>query len=597
MYYLKEKLSINSTLLGVLLLFSIWNQKNLNTEQISKSFSTNIVVLSEEHDAYFSLGQEIAKTENAILITSVDKLNDLSPKYLIYVAAPNNISEKRLLKFSRFFKNSRKYPAFGIITGKSIESARNLWQRRNQARQGKNIIATDADYGADIVTGTIFDASSRPFNTTSLNKINLINSLKNADYFYWGRHVSYTKWFWNKKNLEYLQAEDLPNLKPVVIHTPSCNSLLPSKIGNIALEFVEKGAAAYIGHLYTPAQNSGVFIGHLQYIPGKYTWNDFPIGIMTQIQNGATIKASSHLPYLFMLGDPRISFAPEKPYTIFADQIRKNKRFIHGQSDKIGVLPLLIENGASYSFTKMKGLSSVSDKDLFYNSMIQVLDIQSDKYLLFLHNGGQFEIELNKTPSLLWIVSDVIKDALDYSWISRGVTKSMISLIFLLIFLIIVLLKIRRKKSVNEYLPELLFALLFALVQFVFVLYRMKLVTVSSYLIRYSTFELLLGFLGTFSMAASGMIVIHDAKNKFYKLVGLCLCVLPQFLLTLLYFLVVSLWNLFYLIKNSQHILLWNWNPVLLPLIVLMIELSIFGIFYLFYSPMDRTVKSTRKCI
>ena len=354
---MKENLLNRLILLVIFLLFSMLDPQNLIAEPNAKSCDTNIVVLSEEHDAYFSLAQEISNTENAILITSVEKLNDLSPKYLIYVAEPKNISEENLLTFSRFFKNSKKYPAFGIITGKTLESARKLWQRRKLAKEGMNFIATDTDYTANFNEGFIFDVSTQPIKKCTLDRENLLNALVNADYFYWSRHVSYRGWFWHYKKHDFLHSRELPELKPVVIHTPSCNSVLPSKDNNIALEFVEKGAAAYIGHLFTPTPNSGVFIGHLEHLPGKYTWKDFPIGIMAQIQNIASMKASSFLPYMFILGDPRISFAKEKPYTIIKDQSFGNKRSIQGKSNITGVLPLKIDNGASYSYIEIKGLS------------------------------------------------------------------------------------------------------------------------------------------------------------------------------------------------------------------------------------------------
>ena len=587
---MKENLLKKLILPAIFILFFICMLQNLYAEQNVNTFDTNLVILAEEQDAYFPLAQEIADYEKAVLITSIEKLNDLSPKYLIYVAVPNNISMEALLKFSRFFKNSGKYPAFGIITGKTIESARKLWQRSKLATEGVNFIATDTDYAANFDEGIIFDVSTQPPKKITLNRENLLNALVKADYFYWSRHVSYRGWFWHYKKHDFLHSRELPELKPVVIHTPSCNSVLPSEDDNIALEFVEKGAAAYIGHLLTPTFNSGVFIGHLQHLPGKYTWKDFPIGIMAQIQNIASMKASSFLPYMFILGDPRTSLSKKKPYTIIQDQSLGNKRSIQGKSNMIGVLPLKIDDGASYSYIKIKGLSSVSNNDLFYNSKIQSLNLQSDKYLLFLHKGGTFEISLYKSPSLLWIFSDTIKDALDFSWITKGVTRSLISIFFFLIFLSIVLIKIKKKKPITGYSSELVFALAFASIQLIFVILRMHSISISSYFFNFPMFKLLLGFLGTFSMAASGMILIHDTKKIYMKTIGLCLCVLPQFLLTIFFFAILVVRN--YYFQSTFNTLLWNWNPVIFPLIVLILELFIFSIFFVFKSkrpPAKRT--------
>jgi hypothetical protein len=56
---------------------------------------------------------------------------------------------------------------------------------------------------------------------------------------------------------------------------------------SIAMGFIEKGASAYLGDLFSPI-TSGIFIGQLHYLPGEFTFKDFPIGIMAQIQNKST---------------------------------------------------------------------------------------------------------------------------------------------------------------------------------------------------------------------------------------------------------------------------------------------------------------------
>jgi len=102
-------------------------QNNIN--KITESSEIKLldtVVISNPKDPYYSLSQEIAKSESATLIDSVEQLNDIYPKYLIYVASPSFLSEEKLLELGKFFKQTKRFPATGIITGLTIESARDL---------------------------------------------------------------------------------------------------------------------------------------------------------------------------------------------------------------------------------------------------------------------------------------------------------------------------------------------------------------------------------------------------------------------------------------------------------------------------------------
>ncbi|MBN1821782.1 MAG: hypothetical protein JW833_13765 [Prolixibacteraceae bacterium] len=561
----------------LVLLFYILTSFAINAQDSPNRQEIELLLVSDSNDAYFPLAREISISENAPLVASIDEINNFSPKFIIYVAEPKNISEENLLSISKNFKNSQNYPALGIITGKTIGSARKLYERRLLAKKGNNFIATDIDYSADFREGVIFDVSSLPAKKIPLNRENLLQALKKADYFYWARHVSYDGWFWNYKKYGFLHSRELPELKPVVIHTPSCNSVLPSKEDNIALEFIEKGAAAYIGHLFTPVTNAGTFIGHLQFLPGEYSWNEFPIGIMAQIQNVASIRASSYLPFMFILGDPRIYLTSNKPYTVIEDTIYGDKRKIICTSDIKGILPMKICNGASYSYVKIKGLSEISDNDCFQNTKIQSLNLQSDKYLLFILNGGTVEINLYKYPPFLWSFYDAITDAFDISWITKGLTRSYISVLFFFIFSIIIFFRIKRGKTIKSYLPEILFAIIFASFQLIFVSLRMHSISVSSYVFNIKIFKLLLGFIGASSLVACGLILIDNSKKNFTRFVGIMLCVLPQLLLTVFLFAVVTVRN--YYFQSNFNINLWNWNSVFSPFIVMLIELLIVGTF------------------
>lgn len=573
-----------------------------NVAELNKSFEVKIldtVVISDSKDPYYPLALEIAKSEDAVLIDSVTQLYDYYPEYLIWVASPDFLSEKKLLELGEFFKKTGRFPAAGIITGLTIESAGDLWDRGKRARKGINYIASDIDLNGGIENGAIIDVSGQPYKETKLNKENLINALENADYFYWARHVSDDAWHWHKdskgEEYEYLYAADIPNLKPVIIHTPSCGSFFPWVENSIAMGFIEKGASAYLGNLFSPI-SSGIFIGHLNYLPGKYTWKDFPIGIMAQIQNKSTSRICSNIPVFFMLGNPKISMQSQKPYEIISDQEYANKRIIKGQWGNEGILPLKIDGGASYSFISIRNLSSISENDLFYNSKIQSINIQSDKYILFIPNGAGFEIELSKKSSFLWNFYDSIRDSFEYSWITIGVVQSYISLVFLGVFLLIFLIyKIKKKIPLKTYLPAMIAGFIFAALQLVFIIFQADKVTASSYIKIYTAIKLALGFIGTFSTISGGLILMIAARKKVLKVLGVITCVLPQFILTVFYCLIYTVTNLQFRAIGLPP--LWNYAIVYQFLIILVIEISIFMCLYFIFAKLGlANIKNKQAC-
>jgi hypothetical protein len=545
------------------------------------------IVISDSGDPYYPLAQDIAKSENAVFINSVKELYGFYPKYLIWVASPDFLSEKKLLELGEFFKKTRRFPAAGIITGLTIESAANLWERGNLAREGVNYIASDIDLDGGIENGVIINVSTQSSLKTKLDKENLINALENADYFYWARHVSDERWFWHKNSKgeeEYdsLYAEDIPDLKPVIIHTPSCGSFFPWVNNSIAMGFIEKGASAYLGDLFSPI-TSGIFIGNLNYLPGQYTWKDFPIGIVAQIQNRSTSRICTNTPIFFMMGNPKISLQSQKPYEIISDQEYSNKRIIKGRWENEGILPLKIDGGASYSYIKIKELSSVSENDLFYNSKIQSVNIQSDKYLLFIPDCSEFEIELSEKSPFLWNFFDSIKDSFEYSWITIGVVEGYISLVFLGIFLLIFLIyKLKKKISLKTYLPPIIAGFILAVLQLIFIIFQADKVTASSYIKIYPAFKLALGFMGTFSTVSGGLILMLASRKKILKILGMIICILPQFMLAVFYFLSVTIINLQF--GSLGFPSLWNYSMVYQFSIVLVIEILIFICLYFIFS-------------
>jgi hypothetical protein len=547
---------------------------------VPQSGDSSTVVLAGKTDPYYSLAKKIADEEHTVIVSELDELDTHNPTYVIAVYAPENLTERWLYTLGSHFQKTNTYPALGIITGQSPEKAEQLWERRLSVKAEKSYMASDVERNMGVDQPILVDVSkeNQP-NSYALNKQALVAALEVADYFHWVRHVSHTRWHWNSEqgdvtDNDVLAAKDVPDLKPAVIYVPSCGSMQLSKPDSIAMAFIEKGAAAYIGNLYSPM--SGAYdMRHASYLPARNTWPDFPIGVVAQIQNRMMTRAVYNTPQFFMVGDPRISFLGAAPYTINSD-IVTDKRRIEGASDIVGIVPLKIEGGASYAFLSIKGLGASSELDCFYNNDIQTLNLGQDKYVLFVHNGGTFQIELDKNASMLWTLGDAIKDSFDQSWIVIGVVYGELSIGMLALFLAILLFKIwRRNKTITEYLTIFGLGVMLAAVQVAYLFAQMDYYSVSAYVVDYSLPQILLGFIGVFSSTAGGLMLMKDAKSLSVRILGVLVAVLPQLLFTGLYFGVVTFTNLIYKFANPVSIFLWNYATVGMPAIVLLVEIVI----------------------
>ena len=178
---------------------------------------------------------------------------------------------------------------------------------------------------------------------------------------------------------------------------------------------------------------------------------------------------------------------------------------------------------------------------------------------------------------------DSIKDSFEYSWITIGVVQGYISLVFLGVFLIIFLIyKIKKKITLRTYLLPMIAGFVLAALQLIFIILQADKVTASSYIKTYPTFKLILGFIGTFSTVSGGLILMLDARKKVLKVLGMIICVIPQFILTIFYSLMYIVTNLTFTANGLPS--LWNYSIVYQFLIVLVIEASFFMCLYLIFT-------------
>ncbi|MBN1430963.1 MAG: hypothetical protein JXB07_21520 [Anaerolineae bacterium] len=567
-------------------------------KQQQRAVNAEMVVVSQQDDPYYSLAQTIAREENLRVVEEFTDVLPLTPMYIILVASPDNLTAERLAEIGYVLKNQDYYPALGIISGSTLQKAEQLWERRSLAGKGNHYVAGDVEILQSIYEPTIFNITDGETGKIELTRENLIEALQQADYFYWTRHTGPKDWSWNEEygnwtENDQLLADDIPDLKPVVIYSLTCSSFRPWVENAIALGFVDQGAVAYLGFVNTPHYATVVKQGLS--VPGITSWSEFPLGIVAQVHNKVTANIVFRSPQLFMLGDPRIYLSAEQPYRITSDTQKENgARTLEGKSDEKGVLAVKLENGSAYDFLSIKGLTSVSEGDIFYNNKLQTLNLGSDKYVLFLHDGGSFEIQLIEHVPLGWIVTDAVIDAFDFSWVALWLSTYadsnphllLLSLPVLIGILLVKLLK--EKRSLKPYARVFVVALSIALLHLAYFLLRSDSYTVSDNLESHTTLQIALGTLGIFACVAGGLMIMKDAKKRRGKALGLIFTVLRQFWLTGFNLVFITILNVVTPVTRNTETWLLSYDAFWLSLIPLVVEGAVIFALYRYVILRDR---------
>jgi hypothetical protein len=549
------------------------------------AITTETLIVAEKSDPYYSLAQEIAAEEGLEMVETFDEVLQNPARFVLLVAAPERLSPDRLAQIGELFQDQNYYPGLGIISGSTMEKARQLWARRDQAKAGNNYLGGDVDILQQVYAPTIFDISEGAYQEIALNKDNLIHALEQADYFYWSRHTGPRDWSWNEEYGDWteddqLRAADIPALKPAVIYSLTCSPFRPWVEDSIALGFVDHGAAAYLGFVNTP--HTVTFSRDGLSVPGLTTWSEFPLGLAAQIHNKVAAETVFTSPQLFMLGDPRVYLAKDQPYRITSDRVTRNgRRILTGASDESSILAVKIDGGAAYRFVSLRGVTSASDEDVFYNNKLQTLDLGEDKYLLFAHPGGDFELRLSRHNPPGWAVADAVVDAFDFSWVVLWLStyadgNPQLLLVSLPVFLGILLFKtLKQKQRLRAYTRVFLFALAFALARLGYFLLRVDEYTISANLAVYTPGQIALGGLGVFAGVAGGLMLMRDSSRRVVKLLGLALAVSRQLWMAGFYLAFITLLNaLTPITKNTQPWLL-SYDNFWLALVVLVFEVMV----------------------
>lgn len=464
------------------------------------------IVLADPGDPFYGLAQEMAGREGLLLVHSLDEALAQNPTYLLWVVSPRRLSAQILVEYGKAVRNRESAISMGIISGTTLQDARALWLRASEV-EGNLAFAANAGNTAGNIKAEIIAFDEGKVTTQALTRPNLVQSLQDGDHVTFTGHGGST-WLGLDPDTK-LRAEHITSLPPVVVATGSCNAFQPWESESIALAFVDKGAAAYSGFVFSP--NSGYQIGAFEGVPHRYTWPGFPIGHVVQVQSRGTLQGFAQVPYLHLLGDPRIALQLEAPYRLVEDNASGNRREIRLTGVPAGSIPVRIPDGAGYSFVEIPGVGAGWEGDPFYNARLQMVDIGDDKFILFEHHGGDVTLRLGTAPSWAWVAGDVVTDALDHTFLFllEGGGDSLAVVLGVFALLPVIVLLVRKKAPISLLVPASAAGIGFAILHGLFALARLDRLTITSKTVVFHP----LGLFGTFLLVASGAFLFLSART------------------------------------------------------------------------------------
>lgn len=384
------------------------------------------LVLADPSDPYYALAEEIAQQEALTIVHTLEDVIARAPTFLLWVVSPPRLSDEIMVEFSLAIRDHPQAIAMGIISGSTVDKARALWLRAFEAQAQRAYAVNAPNPSTNIFEGRI-SAAHQAGQVQPLTLTNLRDVLGRAEYVTFTGHGG--AGYWRLDENHVLRSPDVPALSPVIVSSGACQTFRPWRAGSIALRFVDQGAAAYTGFIYSP--NEGYLLGAYDGLPFRYTWPGVPIGLVMQVQNRGTLRGFAKIPYYHLLGDPRIALRQDAPYRVLEDTVKGNTRRIRYAGAPAGVIPLRIPDGAAYRFVKVPGETAAAESDLFYNSRLQMMNLGEEKIILFEHHGGDLLLHLRARAPALWAISDGLLDVQDHALIFNTQAGSEITLLIL----------------------------------------------------------------------------------------------------------------------------------------------------------------------
>ncbi len=471
------------------------------------------LILAAPGDPYYPLAEEMARREAAPIRHTFEEALAQDPAFILWVVSPGSLSDQVMVDVGRALRDRPTAVSVGIISGKTLEEARTLWLRAPVVK-GERVFAANALNPAGNIEAELIEFGEEGTVVQPLSRANLLHSLEGADYWTFSGHggSSYLRLGENSR----LQTGQIPPLPPAVIATSSCNTFRLWDKDSLPLDMVRQGAAAYTGFVFSP--NSGYLIGAYGDVPFRYTWPDFPIGHAVQVQNRGTLQGFAQLPYYWLLGDPRIALQAEAPYRLTRTESSNGTLTLSYDGAPAGIIPVHIPGGASYRFTEVPDISAAWDHDPFYNARLQTVNIGEDKFILFVHDGGEFTIRLHTRPSWLWVTGDLLADSLDTTYLlfpEHG-TDIILLAVGILIWAVAWLV-LRRKATSRTLVLALLTGLVFAGIQGLYALARLERLTITSKIVGFQPLSLV----STFLLVSCGALLFLNARSWRGRVVAL----------------------------------------------------------------------------
>jgi hypothetical protein len=487
---------------------------------LQETVGSGTLVLAAADDPYYALAEEIAKREGVPLVGSLREALALDPEFLLWVISPSRMSDQVLVQAGLLLGGRESAVSLGIISGSTMDQARELWLRGPEVDGRLVVAANAANVSGHILSGIIvFGSGGTAYHPLTL--ANLQRYLQRADYLTFTGHGGGGHLELDPDTL--LRSQDIPDLPPMVVATASCNTFRIWTGDSIALGFVDKGAAAYAGFAYSP--NEGYLIGEFLGVPLRYTWPDFPIGHVVQVQNKGAVKGFASFPYYYLLGDPRTALQSEAPYDLVSDREGPEGRTLQYADAPQGFIPVRIQGAAKYSFVEIPGVSSSWEHEPFYNSRLQMVDLGDDKYVLFRHGGGDFSVILRPSPPWYWPVVDLLFDSLDHTLLYLPEAGGDVLALFLggTAWLAILRLLRRMQGGRANLMASVATGAVIASLHAIYACTRLDDVTITSKLVQFGPVPLL----GTFLITGCGAFLFLNGRSWRARVLAIVLGTLP----------------------------------------------------------------------
>lgn len=378
------------------------------------SSATTTVVVARPDSPYRSLARDIAIAESVPLVNSMADALAMRPEFVLWVVSPRELSDQAVASVSLALDRTLPRPSAGLITGSTVVHARGLYDRASRVRGDR----TAAVLGEDTFTAAhLVEGVGEELRTwTPSGPADVLGLLKRADYLHYAGHGSSS--YWRPLPDARIAADDIPELgRPVVVSTMSCQTARIWEQGSIALRMVDAGAAAYSGFYYSPM--SGYQIGE-EDGPFRRTWSGVPIGHVVAAMNEGARKGYASFPFHLLVGDPRIALQTHPPCQLEDHGETGGVRTLSCPDAPSGLIPLRIPQGARYAAVEIAGWTAAWDREPFYNRRLQMATIGDDRILLVDHGGGDLVIRARVRPTLMWLASDPVADALDTMLVSMA---------------------------------------------------------------------------------------------------------------------------------------------------------------------------------